>query len=65
MSEPLAMFAKRVDEDSEALSGKQWTSMLARGLAASVQREVIVTVEAAKASATQKAEGESKNMFSL
>lgn len=49
--------------------GKQWTggqtSKLARGLAASMLREVIVTVEAAKASTTPKAEGESKNMFSL
>lgn len=49
--------------------GKQWTggqtSKLARGLAASMLREVIVTVEAAKALTTPKAEGESKNMFSL
>lgn len=41
------------------------TSKLARGLAASMLREVIVTVEAAKASTTPKAERESKNMFSL
>lgn len=69
-SESLAQCLPSVWMNPARLSlGKQWTgrqtSKLARGLVASMLREVIVAVEAAKASTTPKAEGGSKNMFSL
>lgn len=70
ISEPLARRLPSTRMKLVRLSlGKQWaggqSSKLAHGLTASMLREVIVTVKAAKLSTTPKAEGERKNMFSL